>query len=113
MADPYIYHHKWLFVTDDYSGFNVEASKERSRLWLGLDGVDKKRSGRKSYWVNNVLPRIQDLSRSGWLGSREMAKKLNVSDCELAHLRQAGKLEFRKRGNALLYRYDVDATEVK
>jgi len=28
-----IYHHKWLFVTDDYTGFDVEESKQRS-IWI-------------------------------------------------------------------------------
>lgn len=30
-ANPEIYHHKWLFVSDDYSGFDVEESKARSK----------------------------------------------------------------------------------
>ena len=30
-SDPFIYHHKWLFVRDDYEGFDVEESRERSR----------------------------------------------------------------------------------
>ncbi len=34
-ADPYIYHHKWLFVDDDYAGFDIEASKARSSSGLG------------------------------------------------------------------------------
>lgn len=38
-----------------------------------------------------------------WLKSREARQVLRVSDCELAHLRQAGKLRFMKRGNAFLY----------
>jgi hypothetical protein len=28
-----VYHHKWLFVMDDYSGFDVEESKRRSE-WI-------------------------------------------------------------------------------
>jgi hypothetical protein len=28
-----IWHHKWLWVKDDYKGFNVNKSKEWSRLW--------------------------------------------------------------------------------
>jgi hypothetical protein len=31
---PYIWHHKWLWVKDDYNGFNVQESKEWSALWL-------------------------------------------------------------------------------
>lgn len=58
LDDPYIYHHKWLMVPDDYGGFNVEASKDRSRAWLGLEDVDKTRIGRKSYWESKVVPRL-------------------------------------------------------
>lgn len=31
-----IWHHKWLWVKDDYSGFNVEESKLWSAKWLGI-----------------------------------------------------------------------------
>ena len=41
-----------------------------------------------------------------WLGSREAKQVLRVSDCELAHRRQAGKLRFMKKGNAFLYLAD-------
>jgi len=56
-ADPEIYHHKWLFVADDYRGFDVEESKSRSQDWIDLD-IDKSRIGRKSYWEDNVIPKI-------------------------------------------------------
>jgi len=56
--DPEIYHHKWLFVEDDYDGFDVEASKRRSLAWMSLDDVDRKRIGRKRYWEENVVARI-------------------------------------------------------
>ncbi len=59
-ADPYIYHHKWLMVRDDYPGFDVEESKRRSARWLGLPDVDKSRVGRWSYWSAYVLPRLTD-----------------------------------------------------
>lgn len=58
LADPQIYHHKWLFVGDDYEGFNVEASEQRSRRWMALDGIDRSRIGRRSYWLDHVVPRI-------------------------------------------------------
>lgn len=57
--DPEIYHHKWLFVADDYSGFDVEESKQRSRTWSALEGIDRKRIGRKSYWEQVVIPRLE------------------------------------------------------
>ncbi len=58
LADPHIYHHKWLFVADDYGGFDVEASKQRSKRWTELDGVDRCRIGVRSYWEREVLPRL-------------------------------------------------------
>jgi hypothetical protein len=57
-SDPYIYHHKWLFVADDYDGFDVEESKARSRAWMELADVDRRRIGKKSYWQSNVVPRL-------------------------------------------------------
>lgn len=105
LRDPYIYHHKWLFVKDDYAGFDVEKSKQRSLTWLALDGIDKKRIGRRSYWQEHVLPRLT-LDKESWLNSGEMASRLGVSSCELSHLRAAGKLPFKKKGNAFLYLVD-------
>lgn len=59
LADPQIYHHKWLFVADDYDGFDIEASKERSRQWTALDGIDRSCIGRRSYWEQHVVPRLE------------------------------------------------------
>lgn len=56
--DPYIYHHKWLFVADDYPGFDVAASKARSAAWLALPDIDMRRIGRLSYWTQVVLPQL-------------------------------------------------------
>jgi hypothetical protein len=53
--DPPIYHHKWLFVTDDYTGFDVEESERRSAAWLALPDIDTSRIGRQSYWRAEVL----------------------------------------------------------
>ncbi len=58
--DPWIYHHKWLMVRDDYTGFNVEESKERSRSWLALPGVDSSRIGKRSYWEEHVVPVLEE-----------------------------------------------------
>ena len=58
LDDPYIYHHKWLFVSDDYDGFDVGASKSRSERWMDLTDVDRTRIGRKRYWEEQVLPRL-------------------------------------------------------
>ncbi len=56
--DPFIYHHKWLFVADDYDGFDVEESKARSRAWTALADIDRARIGRTSYWQEAVVPRL-------------------------------------------------------
>lgn len=62
-ADPYIYHHKWLFVSDDYGGFNVAESKRRSLTWMRLPVTDKSRIGRKHYWETHVAPLLDASSR--------------------------------------------------
>lgn len=54
-----IYHHKWLFVKDDYSGFDVAKSKARSEKWLALPGIDYNRIGYQDYWNKNVIPKIK------------------------------------------------------
>lgn len=56
--DPLIYHHKWMFVKDDYEGFNVLESKERSLLWktkLGINREVSNKIGRKSFWLNWLM----------------------------------------------------------
>jgi hypothetical protein len=35
--------------------------------------------------------------------SQETKKRLKISDCELAHIRNAGKLKFLKKGKAFYY----------
>jgi hypothetical protein len=44
----------------------------------------------------------------GWYSSKFMQKHLKVSGCELMHLREKGRLEFKKSGNAFLYRLPSD-----
>ena len=63
-ADPEIYHHKWLFVDDQYKGFDVEASKQRSIEWLSIPGIDRKKIGKRSYWLNEVAPLIENKPRT-------------------------------------------------
>lgn len=46
-----IYHNKWQFVGDNYDGFDVEAAKERTKLWNSIPNLDKKRIGNKNYWI--------------------------------------------------------------
>ena len=37
------------------------------------------------------------------LTSKEAKTALKVQDCDLAHIRNAGKLKFEKKGNAFMY----------
>lgn len=52
----WIYHHKFLFVSDDYTGFDVEESKQRSLDWVSLPGIDRTRIGQRKFWDANVIP---------------------------------------------------------
>lgn len=65
--DPQIYHHKWQWVGDDYQGFDVEKSKQRSKDWQKVtDRIKQEKPeekvlskiGTKSYWEKNVVPHI-------------------------------------------------------
>lgn len=52
---PQIYHHKWLFVKDDYSGFNVSLSYKRSERWLTVsDKLNMSKIGYKAYWDKKI-----------------------------------------------------------
>jgi hypothetical protein len=59
-----IWHHKWLWVMDGYTGFDVNASKERSRKWLSIPGIDFSRIGNREYWNRNVVPKIAKVAKA-------------------------------------------------
>lgn len=42
-------------------------------------------------------------TNSKWLNSQDTKKALKLSDCQLMHQRLAGKLKFKKVGNAYFY----------
>lgn len=49
--DPQIWHDKWMWVGDDYNGFDIEKSKKRSKLWrLYVLPEEKCKIGTKSFW---------------------------------------------------------------
>lgn len=54
--NPPIYHGKYHFVGEDYKGFNLQASKDREKLWKSFPDIDYNRIGRKEYWEENVVP---------------------------------------------------------
>lgn len=69
LKDPQIYHHKWMFVKDDYQGFDVKESMKWSEYWenhpevirLTNDKSEGFRSkiGNQSYWQEKVLSKIK------------------------------------------------------
>ena len=59
-SSPQIYHRNWLFVNDDYSGFNVDDSKNRSIEWLKIPNIEFNKIGYKNYWDMNIVPHINE-----------------------------------------------------
>ena len=52
-ANPTVWHNKWLWVIDDYPGFDVTKAKERSVFWnkhLPNEPGIKKRIGSSTFW---------------------------------------------------------------
>lgn len=43
-----------------------------------------------------------------WFSSKETKEILDLSDCQLMHLRVSGKIKFKKKGNAFLYLLTID-----
>ena len=49
--DPYIWHHKWQWVDDNYKGFDVEKSKAHSKIWeCHISKEEKRKIGKLSFW---------------------------------------------------------------
>lgn len=59
-----IYHNKWMFVADDYDGFDIDEAKERTAAWSSIPNLDKKRIGNQDFWFEvlkeNNLPLVPD-----------------------------------------------------
>lgn len=54
-----IYHHKWMMVSEDYKGFDVEESKKRSEQWEKSDiEFDRKKIGNSDYWNETVASKL-------------------------------------------------------
>lgn len=47
----YVYHHKWLWVKDDYNGFDVQEQKDRSEMYKKLNPPSN-RIGSYRVWKN-------------------------------------------------------------
>lgn len=46
---------------------------------------------------------MEKVNKQEFLTSKEAKVELKVQDCDLAHIRNAGKLQFYKKGNDYLY----------
>jgi hypothetical protein len=57
-----IWHHKWLWVKDDYKGFDVAESIKRSQAWLKIPDVDFSRIGNREFWEKTVASKLGELA---------------------------------------------------
>ncbi len=46
---------------------------------------------------------MEKVTEQKFMTSKEAKAALKVQDCDLAHIRNAGKLQFTKKGNAFMY----------
>lgn len=53
-----IWHHKWLWVKDDYKGFDVDKSFKRSEIWLQIPDIEFSKIGNKTLWDSKYIPII-------------------------------------------------------
>ena len=53
-----IWHHKWLWVDDDYKGFDVEESFRRSAKWLGFEDIPFSKIGKPELWQQFIAGRL-------------------------------------------------------
>lgn len=53
-----LWHHKWTFVDDDYRGFDVDDSFDRSRRWLKIPNINFNHIGDPKIWHEQYVPKI-------------------------------------------------------
>ena len=53
-----IWHHKWLWVDDDYRGFDVDQSFERSRKWLAIPDIPFAKIGKDEFWQKFIAGKL-------------------------------------------------------
>lgn len=103
LENPPIYHHKWLFVKDDYRYFDIEESKRRSKMWLSLPDIDFTRIGYKKYWEDNIVPKIENSleEKIDWFNLEKRKQKKKEDEEYLSSL-IGSKVRLIKRENALM-----------
>lgn len=47
-----VYHNKWMFVSEDYKGFDVNKAKERTKIWNSIPNIKQYKSkiGNVGFW---------------------------------------------------------------
>ena len=86
-SSPQIYHHKWLFVNDNYGGFDVLDSINRSRKWLSIPNINFNKIGYKEYWDNNIVPYITESKKV----MKELIKEMSYQDISPEEIMRANK----------------------
>ncbi len=83
-----LYHHKWLMVEDNYSGFLVSREKMRSilieKVLKMFPWIDKKMIGYMDYWKNEVVPKLLQ-ERNGHLDIDEIYNGQKIDQIAAAH----------------------------
>jgi len=55
---------------------------------------------------------FMEKDKNKYLSSKEAMKVLNVSSCDLMHMREAGKLKYVKKGNAYFYEKNQNSNSI-
>lgn len=62
-----------------------------------------KLANKSNNFIYNMIKIMSSIEKLSWSSSKEIKKKLKISDCGLMHLRMSGEIEFMKIGNAFFY----------
>ena len=81
--------YNWLYNANSYGAFD-------------LYGDAYKIIKKSNTIINNI---------DNWLSSKKIKSELKISSCKLMHLRESGKLEFKKVGNAYFYKLPTQCNE--
>jgi len=93
-----IYHHKWMFVADDYPHFDVEESKERSNrieVIIKQKGLNKRKIGWRKYWFESIIGEGLELGPSIFKQDLEKLSKKMINS-NLIDFQEAAKAISKK-----------------